>query len=310
MKKVCYFGSGEFSKKVLEGILNIKTDFVINMVITKPDKEKGRGRILTPTPVKETALQHNIEVYDKNDIKSKEFIDMLKEKNFDLFIVCDYGKIIPEEVFKIPKMKTIGIHPSLLPLYRGPSPIQYALLNSEDKTGTTIFLINEQMDAGDISLQREVKIEENDDYYSLSEKLAKLSIELIKEFFTNYEKITPIKQDETKATYSKIILKEDGKIDWSKSAKLINGKVKAFIEWPKAYCFYKGRMIKILKSSYSSKDTKGYFGEVVEINNNNLGIKTGNGILYIERLLPENSREMDAKSFVNGYRVKIGDVFE
>lgn len=310
MRKVCYFGSGEFSKAVLEGILEIKSDFKIELVITKPDKEKGRGRILTPTPVKEAALRNGIEVYDKNDIKSKEFTEMLKSKNFDLFIVCDYGKIIPKETFEIPPMKTVGIHPSLLPLYRGPSPIQYALLNLEEKTGTTIFLINEQMDAGEILLQREIKISEDDDYISLSKKLANLSVELIKEFFEKYKTITPIKQDESKATYSRIIQKEDGKIDWKLSAREINGKVKAFIEWPKAYCFYKGKMIKIIKTFYSTSNLGDKPGEVVEIKNNTIGVKTSNGILYIERLIPESSKEMDAKSFINGYRVKIGDVFE
>lgn len=307
MKEVCYFGSGEFSKMVLEGILELKSEYKISLVITKADKEKGRGKILTPTPVKELALSKEIEVVDNENIKSQEFVEFLKNRNFDLFIVCDYGKIIPKSVFEIPTMKTIGIHPSLLPKYRGASPIHFALLNCDETTGTTIFYINEKMDAGDILIQKEIKVSDEDNYTSLSKKLADLSVIAIMEFFKNPD-IQPIKQDESIATFTKIITKEDARIDWTKSAKYIFGQIRAFVEWPKAYCYYKEKMVKILKAKYNLENPNVKTGEVVKIGQT-IGIKTGEGILEVETLLPENSKPMDAKSFVNGYRVKVGDIF-
>ncbi|MEN2997761.1 MAG: methionyl-tRNA formyltransferase [Brevinematia bacterium] len=308
MKKVCYFGSGEFSKAVLEGLLHISCDYKIDFVVTKSDKEKGRGRVLSPTPVKELAISNSIEFTDNENIRSQEFFNLLSSKGFDLFIVCDYGKIIPREIFEMPPMKTVGIHPSLLPKYRGPSPIHFALLNCDKVTGTTIFYINEKMDAGEILLQKEVEIDEDDDYSSLKRKLTELSIELIARFFEN-PNITPVPQEDSLATFTKIIRKEDSRIDWSKEARHIFGQVRAFVEWPKAYCFYKGRMVKILKARYSEEETSGDFGEVIRLGDR-IGIKTGRGVLEVEKLLPENSKVMDAKSFVNGYRVKVGDKFE
>lgn len=305
MRRIAYFGSGEFSKDVLNGLLNYCD---VDLVITKSDKEKGRGRVLLPTPVKELAVSRGIEVIDNENIKSIEFIDFLRSKDFDLFIVCDYGKIIPRDVFEIPRMRTVGIHPSLLPLYRGASPIQYALLNNEKITGTTVFYINEYMDAGDILIQKSIEISEDDDYFSLSEKLVNLSVDAIVEFL-NDSSIKPIPQDESKATFTKIITKEDGRIDWSRDGRYIFGQIRAFVHWPKAFCFYKGKMVKILKARFLEIEVGGVFGEVVEVGKT-IKVKTGKGVIEILEVLPENSKQMDARSFVNGYRVKVGDRFE
>lgn len=308
MKKICYFGSGEFSRVVLEGLLRSCYKCSIEAVVTRSDKEKGRGRHLAPTPVKELALLEGIEVMDTEDIKSESFIEALKGKGFDLFIVCDYGKMVPKSVFELPPMKTIGVHPSVLPKYRGPSPIHFALLNCDNITGTTVFYVNERMDAGDILIQREVIIEDTDDYFSLSQKLALASVEAIIEFL-NTPGLTPIPQDESKATFTKIITKEDARIDWSKDAKYIFGQVRAFVGWPKAYCWYKGKIVKILKVRYRDEELDGKFGEILDVSNT-IKVKAGKGIVEVFEVLPESSKPMDARSFVNGYRVKVGDTFE
>ncbi|MFN4245764.1 MAG: methionyl-tRNA formyltransferase [Brevinematia bacterium] len=308
MKKVCYFGSGEFSKKVLNELINISSDYKIDFVVTKSDKEKGRGRVLSPTPVKELAISKGIEFIDNENIRSGEFVDFINSKNFDLFIVCDYGKIIPKDVFSIPPMGTIGIHPSLLPLYRGPSPIHYVLINGEKVTGTTLFYINEMMDAGDILIQKEIEISEDDDYVLLSDKLAKLSVEAVLEFYSN-PNVAPVPQDGSRATFTKMISKEDARIDWGRDGRYILGQIRAFVQWPKAYCFYKGKMIKILKAKYKDIDVDAFDGQVINVGKS-IEVKAGKGVVEILSLLPENSKIMDAISFVNGYRVKVGDRFE
>ncbi len=308
MKKVCYFGSGEFSKEVLEGLLSRESEYSIELIVTKSDKEKGRGKVLSPTPVKELAISKGVDFIDNENIKSVEFINFIKSKGFDLFIVCDYGKMIPREVFEIPPMKSIGVHPSLLPCYRGPSPIHFALLNSDKVTGTTVFYINEKMDAGEILVQKEIIIDEDDDYISLSKKLSLLSVDSIFEFYSN-PNVIPLPQDERKATFTKMISKEDARIDWNKEGSYIVGQVKAFVHWPKAYCFYKGKMVKILKAKYKDIEVNGANGEVLSIREG-INVKAGKGIVEILFLLPESSKAMDAVSFVNGYRVKVGDKFE
>ncbi|MCX8028571.1 MAG: methionyl-tRNA formyltransferase [Brevinematales bacterium] len=306
--RIAYFGSGVFSRYVLEGILSSSYGDSVKLIITKQDKHKGRGKILLPTPVKDLALSRGIDYVDNYDIKSREFVEFLKSGDFDVFLVCDYGKIIPRSVFEIPVRGSVGIHPSLLPSYRGPSPIHYAILNGDKKTGTTLFYINEIMDAGDIILQKEITIDDNDDYTSLSKKLSDLSVELVLDFLS-MENINAIPQNESMASYTRMIEKKDGKIDWNESAEKIHCKVRAFIEWPKAYCFYKGMLIKVLKARYVGEDLEGEVGQIVRLGDT-LGVKTGKGILEVEKLLPESSKAMDAKSFINGYRVKIGDKFE
>ncbi|MCS7299725.1 MAG: methionyl-tRNA formyltransferase [Spirochaetia bacterium] len=306
--RICYFGSGEFSRMTLEEIVKFVGSSLITLVITKSDKEKGRGRKLQPTPVKEFAIEKGIEVWDSEDIKSEGFINYLRSKGFDLFIVCDYGKIIPKSVFEIPRFRSIGVHPSLLPKYRGASPIHYALLNLDEITGTTIFYLNERMDAGDILIQKEISVDEDDNYTSLSKKLAILSAEAVVEFIENPD-VKPRQQDESKATYTRMITKEDGRIDWAKEARYILGQVRAFVEWPKAYTFYKGKIIKILKARCLDEDRDGVIGGIVGIKGG-IQVKTGKGILEIQQVLPESSKPMDAMSFVNGYRLKVGDTFE
>ncbi len=306
---ICYFGSGDFSRKFLETLLFLLPKSInISLVVTKMDREKGRGKHLQPTPVKQLATSRNIPVYDNENIRSPDFYEFLKNKKHDVYVVCDYGKIIPENIFMIPKYKTLGIHPSLLPQYRGPSPIQTALLNRDRFTGTTVFLINKDMDAGDILVQEKLEITDSDDYITLSDKLVDISVKCLIEVLRNIDMITPIPQDHSKATFTKMITKEDGKIDWTRPATYIDGQVKAFVEWPRAYFKFENRIVKIL-SSFVSPEKAGVPGTVVKIDNF-IHVSTGENCLGIKHILPENSKPMDARSFVNGYRVKVGDIFE
>jgi methionyl-tRNA formyltransferase len=308
--KVCYFGSGNFSKIVLENILKSGGNFSIDLVVTKSDKEKGRGKNLLPTPVKELALLHGIDVCDREDIKSPDFADFLAQKKFDIFVVCDYGKIIPKSVFSIPPLGSLGVHPSLLPKYRGPSPIHAAILSGDKKTGTTLFFLNENMDAGDIVLQKEIDISEDDDYISLSEKLAILSSQCVIEFLSSPNSFVPKPQDHSSATFTKMVTKEDGRIDWQNNALNISRKVRAYIAWPKAWCTFRGKNIKVLKVKAQNIHISGKPGEVIKIDNEGIHVITGDGIIILVELHPENSKVMSARDFVNGYRVKVGDVFE
>jgi len=307
--RVCYWGSGNFSKMVLEGILELGGGKSVELVVTKSDKEKGRGKNISQTPVKELALSVGIDVCDREDIRSQDFVDYIAPKNFDLFIVCDYGKIIPRSVFSLPRLGSLGVHPSLLPKYRGPSPIHASILNGDEKTGTTLFVINEEMDAGDIVLQKEIVISD-DDYISLSRKLAHLSAQCVVEFMASPHSFTPHPQDYMQATFTKMITKEDGRINWSDSAIDIVRKVRAYIIWPKAWFTFRNKNVKILKAEVCN-DFKiiGNVGEIVKIDGNGIYVLTGSGVIILKELHPENSNVMGARDFVNGYRVKVGDTF-
>lgn len=279
--KMVFFGSSEFSIYVLEELY--LHDILPELIITTPDKPKGRKLVLTPNVVKVWAKNHNIEVLDPSSLKNNPaLVNDLKSKNYDLFLVASYGKIIPKDIFDIPKRKTLNIHPSLLPKYRGASPIQSQILNDEKDIGVTIMQIEETMDTGPIVVQKKVdlkggvllgrrKLEK-----LLAKEGARLFAHILKEWLQGI--IDPIMQDEDKATYCKKITKEDGKIDLEDDPRKILLKIKAFEEWPTSYFFL---------------DTKRIIITDAEIKD---------GKLQILKVIPEGKREMPYQDFLRGQR--------
>lgn len=313
MPKIVFFGSDDLiSLPILQHLVNVYSKSNILAVITKPDKPKGRGKNLIPTPIKLFALQNNIKVYTpetKNDLENPYFIKTLEELEPDYFVVASYGKILPLALLKIPKKFPLNIHPSLLPKYRGPSPIHFAILNGDKYTGVTVFIINEQMDAGDIILQREIEISPEDDYLTLTQKLVNLAKSLIVEAIECVERgdYKKVKQDEENASYTRLITKKDGLINWQEPAELIERKIRAFIHWPTTYTYYKNKLLKILKAKAKNGDKKTDPGVVLEISPDSFSVQCGEGILQIFEVQPENSKKMSAKDFINGYRINVGD---
>ena len=300
-------GTPDFAVPSLKKLIDEGYD--VKLVVTQPDRPAGRGKKLTSPPVKVVAEKSGIPVYQPERIKeNKELKRELLNIEPDLIVVAAYGKILPEWLLNLPKYGTINVHASLLPKYRGASPIQWALLNGEEETGVTIMKVIPKLDAGDIISQRRVKIEKEDNAQTLHDKLAKAGAELLVETIPRYisGEIKPVPQNEEEATYCPQIKKEMGKIDWSRSSEEIFNQVRAFTPWPSAFTKFRGKLVKITKAQ--PVEGTGKPGEVIRADRE-LIVATGSGALKIERLKPEGRKEISGEEFIRGYRVKVGDFF-
>lgn len=246
MLKIIFIGTPEFGAIILEKL--IKSGHKPFLVITETDKPAGRKQTITLSAVKILAEKYNIPVAQPKKIA--DFVSDIKNLKPDLGIIAAYGQILPKEILAIPQYGFLNVHPSLLPRYRGPSPIQYTILNGDEKTGVTIIRISEKMDAGPILAQKEIEISQKETFASLHDKLAKLGAELLIEALSKLSvgKLPPMPQDEIKATYTKILKKDDGKIDWQKPDKEIDRQVRALNPWPGTFTIYNGKRLKILKA--------------------------------------------------------------
>ncbi|MDP2910690.1 MAG: methionyl-tRNA formyltransferase [bacterium] len=278
--KIIFIGTPEFGAIILEKL--VKNNYKPVLVITNPDKPAGRKQVLTPTPVKLTAQKYKILVEQPEKIQNSKF--KIQNLGPDLIITAAYGQIIPKEILKIPKYGCLNVHPSLLPKYRGPSPIQTAILNGDKKTGLTVMLMDEKMDHGKIISNFQFPISNKITYQELYEKLAlsgaKLLLETIPKWIDG--KIKSQTQDEKKATYTKIIKKEDGKIDWKKPAQEIERQIRALNPWPGTFTFIKKRGKKIRIKVCQA-----------ELSENNQ--------LIIKKLQPEGKKPMSFEDFKKGY---------
>ncbi len=295
---IVFWGTSDFAKIILEQLLTIK-NLSIATVVSQPDKPVGRKKILTPSPVKIIAQQYKLNVLQPKKLDDI-FYKTLKNINADLFIVVAYGKIIPLNIINLPPYKTINVHPSLLPQYRGPAPIQYALLNNDTQTGISIMLIDEKMDHGPIISNLQFPISNADTYITLSKKMATYSAQLLIKTIPDYisGKVKPRAQDHHQATYSKIIKKEDGLITSDKTAQQIYNMWRAYHPWPGIYLATKIKLINIkpVNLIHRKQPLK------IFSNNHNLFMACANNTtLQIETIQPVNKKPMDAKSYINGY---------
>ncbi|MGC8941268.1 MAG: methionyl-tRNA formyltransferase [Sulfurihydrogenibium sp.] len=310
--KVLFWGTPDFAVESLKALLSSKHQVV--GVITQPDKPKGRGQKVQPTPVKEEALKHGLLVYQPEKIKNNpEVVDFIKNLNPDISVVVAYGKILPEEVINIPKYKTINVHASLLPKYRGAAPIHRAIMDGEEETGVCIMEIVKELDAGDIYRCKKVKIEPNDDIITLHDKLAKEGAKLLIEVLDDIEegKVEKTPQDNTKATYAKPIEKEEAKINWEKPAKDIYNQIRALKVWPKAYSNFRNQQVKILDAEVVECPKAVKPGEVVKSNDKEgIIVATKEGCILIKTLQFPNSKPISSQEAVRGYKIKEGEVFE
>lgn len=310
-------GTSEFAAGVFEkAYFELKNRLEIITVITAPDKPVGRKQELTPSPVKKWALELNFSVLEPIKIRDIEWIDKVKSLNPDLIILCAYGQIIPKEILDIPKYGALNIHPSLLPKYRGASPIHAAILNGDKETGTTLMVMDEKMDHGDIVASAKLQITNSQTFKKLSDGLAKLSTDLLIKTLPNYidGKIKPKPQDHSKATFCKLIKKENGKIDWNKPAQEIERQIRAFHIWPGTYTFFNNKQLKILEAdpSTSLPSSRGAggankkVGEVFLTDDKQLVVQTRNGVLVLKQVHLEGKKPMSAQDFLNGHSEIIG----
>jgi len=290
--KIIFLGTPEFGAIILEGL--IKNNYKPCLVITAPDKPVGRKQILTPPPVKVSAQKYNILIAQPERIKNLEL--RIKNLKPDLMVSAAFGQILPKEILEIPKYGCLNVHPSLLSKHRGPSPVQTAILNGDKETGVTIFLIDEEMDHGKIVASIKHKIASDTYYQKLEKELAELGIKLLIETIPKWlkGKIKAEAQDESKATYTKILKKEDGKINWKKSAQEIERQIRAFYPWPGTFTFFKRDnatlRVKILEAEVLKEE-----------DSRQLCIKCGKDYLTIKKLQPEGKKPMPAEDFKRGY---------
>ena len=301
--KFVYFGSSHFSHTVLEELY--KKGFVPGLVVSKPDRPKGRGLKVISTEVSKFATDKKIPLIRPESLKEASVKERLTKEKADLFIIADYGKIIPNALLTIPNIQPLCVHPSMLPLCRGPAPIEYAILEGKLESGATIFVVNERVDAGDIILQKKALIDREDDFFSLSRRLAVLGSELLIKVINNMLK----PQNESKATLTHKLKKGDGLIAWKHPAEKIRNLVRATLGWPSAYTYHGDLMVKLVRVDLVDDVSADKPGTIVRLQKDGIYVATGQGILKIKKLKPQGKKEMDAWAFVCGHRVKVGDKF-
>ncbi len=312
--KIVYMGTPDFAVGPLEAIIEAGHEVVL--VITQPDKPKGRGKEMQATPVKECALKHDIAVYQPEKIRSEDSVAYLKNVSADMYVVAAFGQILSEEVLNIPKYGCVNIHASLLPKYRGAGPIQRVILDGEKVTGVTIMQMDKGLDTGDILLAQEVEIDSKETGDSLHDKLAAVGSKLIVEAMDKIEKglITPIKQDDSKSCYAKMLSKSMGLIDWNKASGEIDRLIRGLNSWPSAYTYYNGKMLKLWDADICDEvgtDLPDGFeqnGMVVKVSKDAVYVKAGEGYLRINELQPEGKKRMKTRDYLLGYHINPGDI--
>ncbi len=307
--KIIFFGTSEFAIPSLKRLLEAGYDIVA--VITQPDKPAGRKQLPLPSPVKLWALEHKLKVYQPASLE----IENWKLKIPDIGIVASYGKIIPKELLSWPKHGLLNVHPSLLPKYRGPSPIQAAILNGDIETGVTIIKLDEEMDHGAIVSSFKFQVSNNFGYQELHDKLAELGADLLIKILPDYfsGKIKPVPQEHSQATYTKIIKKNDARIDWNLPAEKIEAMVRAYENWPVAWTTLDGKRLKIFKALLPVSPPPAGKGEIkrglISISSGNkILVQTGSGILQIHELQLEGGKKMSAQDFIRGRKNLVGKI--
>ncbi len=302
--RVVFFGSASIGFPLLEALLASGQDDVV-AVITQPDRPAGRNQQKTPCPVKFFAQERGIPVLSPEKIG--DGLPELIVLNADLFVVVAYGQYIPQSVLALPKFGAINLHPSLLPKYRGSSPIQWAVANGDTITGVTILYVSEKMDAGDIILQREIPITPDDTSATLEPVLAAAGAELLMAAIEQIRNGTaqPHRQDDTTATEVRKLAKEDGRLDWNLSAKTLRDRIRGFTPWPGCFCeMPDGQRLKVVRAAVG--DRTGIPGEILDVSGAGPLVATGEGSLRLLEVQPSGKRSMDGASYLRGYPLTPG----
>jgi methionyl-tRNA formyltransferase len=306
--KIAFFGSPEAALPSLEKLL--QAGHTIALIVTQPDKPAGRGKRPLPPPVKEAALRHGIPVLQPERIRKDEgALDALKKIGPDIIVVVAYGQIIPRAIIDLPRYRAVNVHFSLLPKYRGAAPVQWAILNGEEKTGVTIFELSERLDEGDILSQCETPVRPRESARELEERLSRLGADLLVRTLEAIDGMPRLPQGPAQATSAPRLQKDQGRIDWARDAVLVDRMVRAFSPWPGAFTFWRGQRIIIHGGSpLLSSSPAAEPGLVLGIKREGVLVACGSGSAYlIERLQRENRKEMAADEFLRGTRLAIGD---
>ena len=307
--KIVFMGTPQFS---VPGLLALhQNHHEIALVVTQPDRPKGRGRKVTASPVKQKALELGFPVIQPKSIKKPEFVDQIKSLKPDFQVVIAYGKILPETVLALPRIGTINIHASLLPKLRGAAPIQWAVINGETETGVCSMLMDKGMDTGDVLLTAREPIRTDDTTGSLHDRLAPKGADVLIDTLVAYanNSIRPLPQNHDLATYAPMLTKDDGLINWNKSAQLLECFIRGVTPWPGAYTYWEDKRLKIFKSTPIAVDPSEHPGTVLPGFPDELRVATGAGILLIQEIQSPSGKRLTTKEFLRGHPVQPGTVF-
>lgn len=305
--KILFAGTPDFAATALAGL--IESHQVVG-VFTQPDRKAGRGKKLTPPPVKVLAQQHDLPIFQPSTLNDQA--STITDLNVDVMVVVAYGMILPQQILDIPPLGCINIHASLLPRWRGAAPIQRAIEAGDTMSGVSIMKMDAGLDTGPVYQTLKTPIEQNDTSASMHEKLAKLGakgvVETLNQLKTN-PTLKAVKQDETTANYAKKISKTEASIDWTVSANQIQQRIRAFIPWPVSQTYHQDIRIRLWQSSVIKTTNNTTPGEVIDITANGICVACGTDALCIEKLQRDGSKPMSSDEFINGYSINIGDHF-
>ena len=314
--KAIFMGTPDFAATILAKLID--TGYDIIGVVTQPDKQKGRGREVSFSPVKELALRYGMKVYQPVKVKEQEFLETVRELAPEVIIVAAFGQILPGALLDIPPFGCINVHASLLPRYRGAAPIQYSIIDGEEKTGITIMHMDAGLDTGDIILQRELPIAGDETGGSLFEKMAELGAVLLTEALQQIKAGTAARlpQDNEKATYVKPINKEMGRMDFTRPAVELERLIRGLNPWPSAFTLLDGKTLKLWQAAVEEDRERAASplpgelpvlpGEVAEVRRDGIVVKTGDGLLVVKELQLEGKKRMTAEAFLRGYTILPG----
>lgn len=305
--KVIFMGTPDFSVGTLEALIEAGHEVVL--VVTQPDKPKGRGHDMQFTPVKEVALKHNIPVFQPKRVRNVECIEELRKYDADVMVVVAFGQILPKEILEMTKYGCINVHASLLPKYRGAAPIQWAIIEGETVSGVTTMQMDEGLDTGDMIQKTEIILDKNETGETLHDKLAEAGAKLCVETLKAVEAGTATfeKQGETPTAYARMLDKKLGEIDWNKSAVSIERLVRGLNSWPSAYTLWDGKVMKIWEADVIEDGAEETIpGTIVNVHKDSFDVLTGEGMLRVKVLQIPGKKRMDTGAFLRGYHVAEG----
>jgi len=304
--KVVFMGTPDFAAGILKRLIEVSTPI---LVITQPDRPAGRGKKIKVSEAKELATKSGIEVFSPENINSDESISFVSKREFDLILVAAYGKILSQRFLDIKPNAIFNIHASLLPKYRGPAPINWAIINGDDKTGITFQRVVYKLDSGNIVLRREIPILREDNAETLHDKLVDLGSDMLSEFLERFmnNSLDELPQKEEEASYAPMLKKEDGRLDFNMSAISLFNRIRGLNPWPSTFTFYNGTLIKILSADIYDRHNPSEPGTIIEVSERGIYVSTADGVLIIKRLQKEGRNPLNAKDFISGTPIKPGE---
>lgn len=308
--RIVFMGTPDFAVPALETL--IQSEHQVVGVVTQPDKPKGRGKAVQMPPVKEKALEYDIPVFQPVRIRNEEAVGQLRQWKPDVIIVAAFGQILPKEILEMPRYGCLNIHASLLPKYRGAAPIQQAVIDGAEESGVTIMQMDEGLDTGDMLKKASVRLDKKETGESLHDKLAVLGGPLVLEVLRELSEGTavPVPQREEESSYAKMLKKNMGHIDWTKSAAVIERLIRGLNSWPSAYTGYEGKTMKIWDADVVQEQTEHAPGTVVRVKKDAICVQTGEGILEVKEVQLEGKKRMDMGAFLRGYHMKEGMILQ